>query len=236
MVTVLDNVDENDYRLHLDENRSCLAARRLAAGCGPATGAKGKTTVVASFYPLAFAAEQIGGAEVDVTNLTPAGSRAARHRAHPGRRGPHPDGRRRPLPLARLPAGGRAGARRRQRQADRRRSQASGSDAERRARPTRTSGSTPCSSRGSSGGSGPALGRPRQRATSSPRGSCALDRDYRDGLAHCARRDFVTSHAAFGYLAARYHLQPDRDHRDRPGGGAEPEALASLIDLVRRST
>ena len=46
----------------------------VAAGCGPATGAKGKTTVVASFYPLAFAAEQIGGPKVDVTNLTPPGA------------------------------------------------------------------------------------------------------------------------------------------------------------------
>jgi len=33
----------------------------------------------------------------------------------------------------------------------------------------------------------------------------ALDQAYRDGLAACARRDIVTSHAAFGYLGARYN-------------------------------
>ena len=46
------------------------------AGCGGADGtaADGRTSVVAAFYPLAFAAEQIGGETVDVTNLTPPGA------------------------------------------------------------------------------------------------------------------------------------------------------------------
>ena len=42
------------------------------AGCGGGSGSEG-TTVVAAFYPLAFAAEEIGGAGVDVRNLTPPG-------------------------------------------------------------------------------------------------------------------------------------------------------------------
>jgi zinc transport system substrate-binding protein len=33
-----------------------------------------------------------------------------------------------------------------------------------------------------------------------------LDRTYRSGLARCVRTEFVTTHAAFGYLAQRYHL------------------------------
>jgi zinc transport system substrate-binding protein len=33
-----------------------------------------------------------------------------------------------------------------------------------------------------------------------------LDKSYRAGLAHCERTEFITSHAAFGYLAERYHL------------------------------
>jgi zinc transport system substrate-binding protein len=33
-----------------------------------------------------------------------------------------------------------------------------------------------------------------------------LDQDYQTGLAACVRRDIVTSHAAFGYLAKRYNL------------------------------
>jgi zinc transport system substrate-binding protein len=35
----------------------------------------------------------------------------------------------------------------------------------------------------------------------------ALDVEYREGLADCERRELVTSHAAFGYLAARYGLE-----------------------------
>ena len=46
----------------------------IAAGCGAASGAKGRTTVVAAFYPLAYAAEQVGGAKVEVRNLTPPGA------------------------------------------------------------------------------------------------------------------------------------------------------------------
>ena len=32
----------------------------------------------------------------------------------------------------------------------------------------------------------------------------ALDREYARGLADCERREFVTAHDAFGYLAERY--------------------------------
>jgi zinc transport system substrate-binding protein len=42
------------------------------AGCGGSSSSSGDT-VVASFYPLAFAAQQIAGAGVDVRNLTPPG-------------------------------------------------------------------------------------------------------------------------------------------------------------------
>ena len=34
----------------------------------------------------------------------------------------------------------------------------------------------------------------------------SLDRSFRAGLRHCIRSEFMTTHAAFGYLAARYHL------------------------------
>jgi zinc transport system substrate-binding protein len=33
-----------------------------------------RSNVVAAFYPLAYAAEQVGGQRVHVTNLTPAGA------------------------------------------------------------------------------------------------------------------------------------------------------------------
>jgi zinc transport system substrate-binding protein len=53
----------------------CAAAALCAttAGCGGSRPADGKTSVVAAFYPLAFAAERVGGPTVDVENLTPPG-------------------------------------------------------------------------------------------------------------------------------------------------------------------
>ena len=63
----------------------------------------------------------------------------------------------------------------------------------------------------------------------------ALDGEYRRGLADCARRQIVTSHAAFGYVAARYGLE------QIPLEGLTPEAepsardIARLVDVVRSS-
>src|SRR5512132_3576027 len=52
-----------------------MLAVTTVAGCGSATGgSNGKTTVVAAFYPLAYAAERIGRSGVDVVNLTPPGA------------------------------------------------------------------------------------------------------------------------------------------------------------------
>lgn len=52
-----------------------LAAGALGlTACAPATADTGKIDVVASFYPLQFVAEQVGGSQVAVQNLTPAGA------------------------------------------------------------------------------------------------------------------------------------------------------------------
>ena len=46
----------------------------LLAACGSSSkGADGTTSVVASFYPFAYVAEQVGGSHVDVENLTSPG-------------------------------------------------------------------------------------------------------------------------------------------------------------------
>lgn len=64
-------------------NRSSVAATSAAAlllaltGCGSTDAASnddGKISVVTSFYPLEYAAEQVGGEHVSVTNLTPPGA------------------------------------------------------------------------------------------------------------------------------------------------------------------
>ena len=62
----------------------------------------------------------------------------------------------------------------------------------------------------------------------------ALDRRFRDGLRECARRVIVTSHAAFGYLAARYGLVQEAIAGLSPEAEPDPKRLAELADLVRR--
>jgi zinc transport system substrate-binding protein len=52
-----------------------------------------------------------------------------------------------------------------------------------------------------------------------------LHAEYEQGLADCARRELVTSHAAFGYLAERYDL------RQISIAGLSPEAEPSARDL-----
>lgn len=63
----------------------------------------------------------------------------------------------------------------------------------------------------------------------------ALDRDYRAGLSRCARRDLVTSHAAFGYLAGRYGLNQIAVEGLSPEAEPTPEALARVVARVNRS-
>jgi zinc transport system substrate-binding protein len=54
----------------------------------------------------------------------------------------------------------------------------------------------------------------------------ALDQELAAGLRDCARREIVTSHAAFGYLARRYRLA------QIPIMGLSPEAEPSPADLA----
>jgi zinc transport system substrate-binding protein len=206
-------------------------AALLAAGCGGSASDGGGRSVVAAFYPLAFAAERIGGPAIRVTNVTPAGAE------------PH-DLELTPQDVARIQradvvlylshgfqpavvdalhgARGRlvdvlAGIRLREEE---------GApdphvwlDPLRFARVVRRVGA--------------ALGRPR-RAAALARRLRALDRAYRRGLQRCARREFVTSHAAFGYLAARYGLRQLSITGTDPSGEPSPKALADLVELARR--
>jgi zinc transport system substrate-binding protein len=59
-----------------------------------------------------------------------------------------------------------------------------------------------------------------------------LDADYRSGLARCARDEIVTSHAAFGYLAARYRLRQEAIAGLTPDAEPTPQRLADLKALV----
>jgi zinc transport system substrate-binding protein len=61
----------------------------------------------------------------------------------------------------------------------------------------------------------------------------ALDGTFEQGLADCARRDLVTSHNAFGYLARRYDLTQVGITGLTPEEEASPADLAAVTDHVR---
>lgn len=60
-----------------------------------------------------------------------------------------------------------------------------------------------------------------------------LDADYRATLAPLPRRDIVTSHAAFGYLAKRYGLRQIAIMGLTPDSEPTPERLASVVRFTR---
>jgi zinc transport system substrate-binding protein len=61
-----------------------------------------------------------------------------------------------------------------------------------------------------------------------------VDHDYRSGLADCQRALIVTSHAAFGYLATRYGLTQEPISGLSPDAEPTPRHLADIKALVER--
>ncbi len=62
----------------------------------------------------------------------------------------------------------------------------------------------------------------------------ALDLEYAAGLADCARREVVTSHAAFAYLARRYRLTQVPIMGISPEAEPSPADLAAIVRTARR--
>jgi zinc transport system substrate-binding protein len=60
-----------------------------------------------------------------------------------------------------------------------------------------------------------------------------LDREYRGGLLNCARHEIVTSHEAFGYLGERYGLTQVAIEGLSPEAEPTPQRLRHVIDVVR---
>jgi zinc transport system substrate-binding protein len=60
-----------------------------------------------------------------------------------------------------------------------------------------------------------------------------LDAEYRRGLAHCERRQIVTSHAAFGYLAKAYGLEQIPLTGITPEAEPSAKALEALVQKVK---
>ncbi len=196
----------------------------ILTGCGG--GNSGKRTIVAAFYPLAYAAEKMGGPTFDVANLTPPGAE------------PH-DLELTPREVARIE------------KADvvlylSHGFQPAVSKAVDHARGTRVDvvAGLPLHDNDPHVWLDPVLfahiGRRIGTALSrSPGGLVAdlrqLDRDFRDGLRNCKRHEIVTSHAAFGYLAARYDLRQVAITGVTPESEPSPRQLAHVVQVVRRA-
>jgi len=61
----------------------------------------------------------------------------------------------------------------------------------------------------------------------------ALDQQYRQGLSECAKRNFITSHNAFGYLAGQYALNQVSIAGLSPDMEPSAKELARIAQLAR---
>ncbi len=61
----------------------------------------------------------------------------------------------------------------------------------------------------------------------------ALDAEFTAGLRTCASREVVTSHAAFGYLTARYDLTQQSIAGLSPDAEPDAASMTSIVELVR---
>ena len=199
-----------------------------SSGCGSdGSGASGEKEVAASFYPLAFAAEELGGDEVHVVNLTPPGT-------EPHDLEPTPSDVRelKSADLVLLLGHGF------QPQLE---DAAGGGDEV--VELLDTPGLNRFANDDPHVWLDPARYELIARQIGDELGTAsvqpfvarlkALDRDYRRGLARCVRDDIVTSHDAFGYLAQRYGLNQIPITGLSPEAEPSPKDLSRVVDLVR---
>ncbi len=195
----------------------------LGAGCGSDEGpADGRVSVAAAFYPLAYAAEEIGGDRVAVRNLTPPG--AEPHDVELSARDVERIGA--ADVVLYLGSGFQPNFERAVDGADGKKvdllqgldliSGDEGVDPHVWLDPLRY---TEQARR-----IGDALERPAQGFVARLR---RLDADFERGLDRCERKEIITSHAAFGYLADRYGLE------QIALTGLTPDAEPTARDLER---
>jgi zinc transport system substrate-binding protein len=215
-----------------------LALVLAAAGCGGGAGAApGTTTVVAAFYPLAWAAEQIGGPRVHVVDLTPPGGEPHDIELTP-KDVTEIDGADLVLYLGRgfQPAVQKAVADRSGPSVDLLAGQqlASAPKGEEELAVDPHVWLDPVRFAHMVREIGRALHRPAAAARLVVR-LRALDRSYRNGLRSCKRHEIVTSHAAFGYLATRFGLRQVALTGIAPEVEPSPKDLEALVNEVRKS-
>lgn len=204
------------------------------SGCGGAEPESGAKQVVAAFYPLAFAAEQVAGDAVEVTNLTPPGVEPHDLEISAGDVGVLRDA---DLvlylgggfqPAVERAIAGQSSA------VDLLETQpAVGPADELRAQDPHV-WLDPLAYASIVRRIGQELDRAEQAASLAAR-LVALDVELGRGLARCRRRDVVTSHAAFGHLTERYGLRQVSLQGLAPEGEPTPRDLERLVDDVRRT-
>lgn len=209
-----------------------LLATLVAGGCGGTepSSAGNETTVVASFYPLAFAAQEIGGDKVDVANLTPAGAEP-----HDLEVSPRDVAELRAADLVLLLGHGF--------QPELEEAADGGTEVLKLL-------DSPGLDRFPNGDSHVWLDPQRYELIVRQIGNAlhesgsaqrliarlrALDREFRLGLANCARQEIVTSHEAFAYLAQRYSLRQVAITGLSPEAEPSPRGLVRVIELVRKT-
>lgn len=62
----------------------------------------------------------------------------------------------------------------------------------------------------------------------------ALDTEFKDGLANTAGKTFITTHAAFGYLAERYGLEQEGISGVDPESEPSPARMKELQEIARK--
>lgn len=203
--------------------------------------------MVASFYPIAFAAKEVGGRRVEVTNLTPPGAEA-----HDLELTPDDLDRLLEAKVAFVLGDGFQPAV--EDAADRR----DGETVELLPELVDTQGEK-VTEEGEDGGldphvwldpvlmsqlvgeveagltaADPARSTTYERNASAVQAKLAeLDARYRQRLTGCARNLLVTSHEAFGYLAARYGLEQQGVAGLSPDAEPDPARLGELAELAR---
>ena len=202
----------------------CVLGAIALVGCGGGAEGEGGPAVVAAFYPLAWAAEEIAGDRYRVVDLTPPGAEP-----HDVELSPRDVEAIRDAELVVYAGDGFQPA-------------VEDAVADRIGPSLDVSGGErdphlwldPVRFAEVATALGDALDRP-EAARRLARRIDVLHRDFEAGLASCERRTLVASHAAFGHLAGRYGLTA----RSLAGGAPEaepgPRDLERLVDDVRAS-
>jgi zinc transport system substrate-binding protein len=218
-------------RIILISAAALAAAAVIAVAAGRSgEGSDGRTRVVAAFYPLAYAAEEIGKRDVTVENLTPPGAEPHDLEVSPGsiRLLERAD------VILLLGHGFQPSLER-----------AAGSDPK-----ALRLLDTPGLGRFPDGdphvwldplGYARIAERIAQTLGHTGEGRSfaarlrSLDGELRRGLAHCTRSQIVTSHEAFRYLAERYGLRQVAISGLSPEAEPSPARLRHVIETIRRT-